>query len=137
MLEEIKNIKATKNKLREFGITLGVMFGLLGILLWWKGKNFYLYFLLVSFSSLTLGLVLPIVLKPVYRVWMTVALVIGFIMTRVILYIMFYLVLTPLGFLSRLISNDSMNLKIDKSCKSYWIKRTNKEFDKKSYEKQF
>ena len=54
LLEEIKAIKSEKKDLRNFGITFGVVLGLLGGLLWWKGKDTYTIFVILSlvfFSS--------------------------------------------------------------------------------------
>ncbi|NIN00427.1 MAG: hypothetical protein GTO24_20810 [candidate division Zixibacteria bacterium] len=137
ILDETKNLRCGKGELRKFGITVGIVFGLLGGLLVWGGKNdFYLCFA-VSFCLLAAGSFMPLLLKPVYRVWMAFAAIMGWIMTRVVLGMLFYLVLTPIGLAFRLFRRDILSQKSDRDSQSYWIPRTWKEFDRKKYEYQF
>ena len=137
LLSEIKNIKSGKAELRKFGITLGIVFGLLGGLFLWRDKPCYFYLFLLSVFFLFFGLVLPAFLKPIHKIWMGLALVLGSIMTRVILSVLFYLVITPLGLISRLSGKDFLDLKFNKSASSYWIQRKKVIFEKANYEKQF
>ena len=137
MLEEIKNIKSGKRKLRQFGITLGTVLGLLGGLFLLRGREYYPYFLVLSFSFLFSGLVAPRLLKPVQKIWMTLAVSISWVMTRVILSLLFYLVVTPIGILAKMIGKDFLDLKFNRNTKSYWIARKQANFDKRNYENQF
>ena len=80
---------------------------------------------------------MPAFLKPIHKIWMGFALILGSIMTRVILSVLFYLVITPISLISRLSGKDFLDLKIDKSIVSYWIQREKIIFEKANYEKQF
>jgi hypothetical protein len=60
----------------------------------------------------------------------------GFVMTRVILSILFYLIITPINFIAKIFRKDFLNLKIEKKKKSYWNLRE-VEYDKTSTEKQY
>lgn len=135
--EEIKNIKSGKKELRQFGTTVGIILALLGGLLLFRGKVYYFYFLFFGVVLLCLGLVAPILLKPVQKIWMTLAVSIGWVMTRAILSLLFYLVVTPIGVLVKMIGKDSLDLKFDRNVNSYWIAREPAKFDKRSYENQF
>lgn len=137
LLEEIKNIKSEKKDLRNFGITFGVILGILGGLLWWKGKETYSIFMVLSFAFFFFGFVLPNLLKPLQKAWMAFAVVMGFFMTNIILGILFYLVFTGIALGSRLMGKKFLDLKFDSSRKSYWIQRKSASFDKKLYERQF
>ena len=137
LLSEIKNIKSGKAELHKFGITLGIVFGLLGGLFLWREKSYYFYLFLLSIFFLFFGLALPTFLKPIHKIWMGLALVLGSIMTRVMLSILFYLIITPLGLISRLSGKDFLDLKFNKSASSYWIQRKKVIFEKANYEKQF
>ena len=137
LLSEIKNIKSGKAELRKFGITLGIVFGLLGSLFLWRGKPYYLYLFALSGFFLFFGLLFPTLLKPIHKAWMALALILGSIMTRVILSILFYLVITPLGLISKISGKDFLDLKFDKSSDSYWILREKVVLEKTNYEKQF
>jgi hypothetical protein len=137
MIEEIKNIKSGKGELRQFGLTFGIVLGLLGCLFLWRQKEWYYYLIIFSIVSLLLGVFMPTLLKPVQKVWMTLALLIGWCMTRVILSVLFYLVVTPIGLLARLCGKDFLGRKIDSNMNSYWILRKAIEFDRRNYENQF
>lgn len=135
--EEIKAIKSEKRELRNFGITFGVVLGLLGGLLWWKGKDTYTIFIILSLVFFFFGLVLPNLLKPLQKAWMALAVVLGWFMTKVILSILFYLVFTSIGLGSRLFGKKFLDMKIDNSKKSYWRYRESQPFNKNNYERQF
>lgn len=137
LIEEIKNIKSGKKELWQFGITLGIVLGLFGGLFLLRQKDYYLYFVILSLTFLFLGLVVPKLLKPVQKVWMTLATLIGWLVTRVILTILFFLVITPIGLAARVFAKDFLAIKLDGSADSYWITREPAEFNKRSYENQF
>ncbi len=138
IIEEIRNIKSQKKDLRSFGLTIGIVAGLIGGLLLWRHKDHYLYFLIVSGIFVTLGLFLPNLLKPLQKAWMTLAVLMGWVMTRLILFVLFFLVVTPIGLLARLLNRDLLRLKIDRnSCNSYWMPKRKEEVKKSDYERQF
>jgi hypothetical protein len=136
MKENDKNIKA-KKELRKFGITVGSVFVLLGLLLCWRGKGYYYYFLILGGAFIIPGVIVPMILRPVEKVWMGAAKRMGWVMTRVILSILFFLVFTPMGLVAKLFGKQFLDLKIDKRKKSYWGYREKKEFNRGDYEKQF
>jgi hypothetical protein len=137
IIAEIKEIKSTKKELRNFGLVVGGVLIAIGAFLFWKERPAHPYFLIVGAVLVVLGLILPAILKPLQKVWMGFAVVMGFFMTRVILTILYFLVLTPLGLVARLTGKRFLELRPDKAKKSYWNKREAKPFDKKEYERQF
>ena len=137
IIEEIRNIKSGKKELRQFGTTVGIILALLGGLLLFRGKVYYFYFFFFGAALLCLGLVAPTLLKPVQKIWMTLAVSIGWVMTRVILSLLFYLVATPIGILAKLFGKRFLDIRFDKNVDSYWIARVPAKSDKKSYESQF
>jgi hypothetical protein len=137
LLEEISNIKSEKKDLRNFGITFGVVLGALAGALWWKGRDTYTLFALLSMAFFFFGLVLPSLLKPLQKVWMILAVIMGWFMTRLILSVLFYVVFTFIGVGSRLLGKKFLGLNIDKSKKSYWVYREPSEFTREKYEKQY
>ena len=76
-------------------------------------------------------------MKPIHFVWMKLALALGWISTRVVLGVFFYVILTPVGFVMRLFGKDLLNQHLDRSAPTYWIKRETKPFDASSYERLF
>jgi len=137
LLEEIRNIKSEKSDLRKFGITIGIVLCLLSGLLWWKGRDTYLIFSVIAAAFLLTGIVVPAILKPLQKVWMTIAVVMGWFMTRVILSVLFYVVFTSIGIMLRLLGKKFLDINFKEKKESYWIKRESGLFDKSRYEKQF
>ena len=70
-----------------------------------------------------LGAVLPRSLKWVYVAWMTLAMVLGAIVSTILLVLLFYLVVTPIGLIARLAGKDFLSRKLDSKASSYWILR--------------
>jgi len=137
MIEEIKNIKSEKSDLRKFGITIGLFLMILAGVLFWRGRESFGILLVSGLALCLLGLTIPVVLKPVYWIWMVLATILGWIMTRVILSLLFYLVITPIGVISRLSGNRFLDLKWDKSKSTYWNYRVSKQQNPEDYERQF
>ncbi len=137
LVEEIKNIKQGKNDLRKFGITVGIVFGLLGVLFWRLDKYSYIYLLILSAAFISLGIAMPILLKPVHKVWMAVAILMGWFVTRVILAILFYVVVTPIGLVMRCFGKKFLDLTFDRNSDSYWIPKKKMKLKKENYEKQY
>ena len=138
MLEDLKNIKSGKKELREFGITIGGILLVLGGLVFWRGKRELVPYLVSVGTALVIsGLMLPAILKPLQKIWMGFSVIMGFFVSRIILLILFYAVLTPLGLVARLFGKDILNQKIDKSLKSYWRDRSPETNSKESYENQY
>ncbi len=137
MIEEIKNIKNEKSDFRKFGITIGVFLLVIAGFLFWKGKDSFEILLISGLALCLLGLTIPVLLKPIYWIWMVLAVILGWIMTRVILSLLFFVVITPIGVFSRLFGSKFLDLKWDKSKDSYWNTRTVKQQNNEEYERQF
>jgi len=136
MIEEIKNIPNSNKDIRSFGITIGIILLIISGLLIYYNKEIYLVIGIIALTFIGLGLILPVLLKPFYFVWMTFAAILGWVMTRVILSLVFYLIITPIGLLTRLLGEDFLALKKTKS-DSYWNYRDSSEELNQNYEKQF
>lgn len=137
MIEELKNIKSGKRDLRNFGLTIGVAFLILAGFLFWKEKQLYKLSLTVGVILFASGLAVPSLLKPVYWVWMVFSTILGWVMTRVILTVLFYAVIAPIGLVSRLFGKQFLERKWSESMTTYWSYRVNKGSADKDYENQF
>jgi hypothetical protein len=137
LIEEIKGIRSGKKELRQFAVIIGIACCVLGALLWWRGKTYYPYSFVCAAVLFLTGLILPAALKPFHKAWMTLSVLMGWLMTRLILIILFYVILTPIALISRLCGKDFLDKKINKNASSYWVPRDKQTDDKKSYEQQF
>jgi hypothetical protein len=135
--EELKNIKEEKKDLRKFGLTDGAVLLIIGIILYLTGKTLFLIFGGAGTLLILLAFIYPKALKPANKLWMMLAILMGWFMSRVILAILFYLVVTPTALLLKIIGKDFLKLRADKNVKSYWEKRDNKIAEKLDYERQF
>ena len=136
MFEDIKNIPNSNEDIRSFGITIGIILFIISSLLIYYNKESYQLIAIVGSTFIVVGYVLPVLLKPIYLVWMTIAVILGWIMTRVIISVVFYLILTPISLITRLFGEDFLALKkIDSD--SYWNLRDSDYETNQDYEKQF
>ena len=136
MIEEIKNIPNSNRDIRSFGITMGIILFIISGLLMYYDKESYQLIAIIASTFIGIGFILPILLKPIYYVWMIFAAILGWVMTRVILSIVFYLIMTPIGLITRLLGEDFLSLK-NISSNSYWNNRDSSTELNQDYEKQF
>jgi len=102
-----------------------------------KHKSAPMPLLYVSLGFLLTGFIIPMVLKPVYVAWMRLAFVLGWVNTRLLLCVLFYLVFTPIGLALRLFGKDLLDRKLDKNAETYWHRREKRHLKLEEYERQF
>jgi hypothetical protein len=138
IIEEIRKIDSSVRELRKFAFVMGVPLALIGGFLLWRQREYCWYFFAASGAFIGAGLLVPAVLMPLHKVWMTFSIIMGWLMTRVILCILFFVVLTPTALLLRLLGKDLLNMKFDRnSSQSYWLARSADQSQKPDYTKQF
>ena len=121
--KEIKELKTGTRELRNFGLLVGAVFVALGLLFLLRGKARYPYFIAPGIVLLVFGAAFPGVLKYIYFAWMSLAIVLGFIVSTLILTLFFGLVITPIGLAARVLGKDFLRLKLDRRVSTYWISR--------------
>ena len=137
--EEFKQIEVSHKKMREFGVMVGGIFVILGGIFLWRGKHLQLADIFLYFGSFLFcaGLISPMFLSWLYKLWMGLAVVLGFFMSRVILSLLFYLAVTPIGILTKLMGKDFMGKKLDPQATSYWKLRDDDSQKKEFCENQY
>src|SRR4029453_10985494 len=123
ILDEIKALKTGRRELRNFGLLVGGVFTALGLWFLFRGKPWYAWALVPGVVLTVFGALLPRSLKYPYLAWMSLALVMGFIVSHVILTLFFFLVVTPVGLVARVFGKDFLRLKLDRNTSTYWIPR--------------
>jgi hypothetical protein len=113
-------------ELRKFGLIFSsillVLFELL--LPWLKERPLPWWPLTVSVPIVTLALIWPAALRPLYIVWMKFGAVMGFINTRIIMTVLFFVVLTPIGWLMRALGKNPLLRELDRAAISYRVAST-------------
>ncbi len=128
---------ATQPSLRRFGLTVGGVFLLLGCVSWWRAHEIAPRVMWGLGAPLfVLGLVAPSLLAPVERGWMAMAEVLGRINTRLILTVLFFAVITPVGMVRRW-REDPLDRRMHDGRPSNWIRRDRKPVDPDRYRHQF
>lgn len=126
ILDELRGLDTSRRALRNFGLVVGGVFlGIVAFAFWRRGFDITPVLTAIAIGAsvlVVLALLAPRLLRPAHRVWMLLALVLGFVMTRVILAVMYYLVFTPIGLIMRVLGRDPMNRQFGDE--SYWIERT-------------
>ncbi len=128
----------TKKQLKTFGIALTVFLGTIGLINFLKGhvpQNLW-YWGAAGVVLLT-TLFMPILIKPIYRVAIFIAHILGWINTRIILSVIYYLIFTPIALIMKIFGRDALNRKFDKAAKSYWNIRERTTIPKDQYLRQF
>src|SRR2546430_459038 len=124
--QDLKELKTDDRQLRKFGLLVGGVVAVLGLLLWLRGKPHFLWPLASGTTLMALGLAWPRGLKQIYVAWMTLAIVLGFVVSTLLLTVFFFLIVTPVGLVARLLGKDFLRLKLDREAKTYWISREGK-----------
>lgn len=123
---------------REFGLIVGAVFGALG--LWWlyRGKFATAASILAVAGSLLIfcGIVVPRVLVGPRKAWMKLAEGMAYVSSRVILALIFFLVLTPIGLIKRAMGWDPLHRRAA-SRDSFWLPYPERQRDPRHYEKMY
>ena len=91
----------------------------------------------ISGAFAVLGLVAPMLLKPIFVVWIKFSLVLNWIVTRLMLSIIFYLMITPTGWIMRIFSDDPLKRRFDADAETYWEEPEDQPEDPARYENMF
>ena len=126
-----------RRQLRRFGLTVAIGFTLIGSLSWWRGHTVAPATLWAMATLMIVPtLAAPMLLAPVERGWLTVGAWLGWINTRIILTVLFYVVVTPIGMVMR-IFRDPLDRRLHEAGTSYWNRRPVRPFDAADYLRQF
>jgi hypothetical protein len=122
---------------RFFGLTFFALFLLLGLWPLLRGGSPHLALLAIAAGFLGVALVAPALLGPLNRLWLKFGALLHAITSPIILGVMFFLVITPIGLLMRLVGKDFLRLRFDPSASSYWLRREPPGPEKTSLTRQF
>ena len=115
------DIKISSN--RSFGIVFFVVFLLIALYPLIHNEEIRIWSLIISLIFLILGLINSRILNPLNKLWFKFGILLGKIVSPIIMGIIFFLVVTPIGFIMRVLGKDLLNLKFNAN-KSYWIEKT-------------
>ena len=111
-----------KKELRHFGLIVGGIFGVIGF--WpmvFRGQGPRLWALAIAVALVIPAVVLPRSLTRVHRVWMAVGETLGWINTSILLSVVFYGIVTPMGIIMRCLGRDPMHRRFDPGAVTYRV----------------
>ena len=114
------DIKLSSN--RSFGIVFFIVFLLIALYPLTYSQDIRNWSVIISIIFLVLGLFNSKILTPLNKLWFKFGIFLGKIISPIIMGIIFFLVVTPIGLLMRLLGKDLINLKYNNN-KSYWIEK--------------
>ena len=115
-----KDIKISSN--RSFGLVFFVLFLVIGLWPLINDNEIKIWSIVISVVFLVLGLLNSKLLLPLNKLWFKFGLLLGKIISPLVMVIIFFLVVTPIGYLMRMLKKDLLNLKFNDE-KSYWIEK--------------
>ena len=117
----MNKIKISSN--RNFGLVFFIIF--LIVSLWpltYEGP-IRIWTVIISLVFLILGLMNSKLLTPLNKLWFKFGMILGAIFAPVVMGVVFFLVVTPIGLVMKIMGRDLLNKKYDKKKRTYWIKR--------------
>ena len=108
---------------RSFGIVFFIVFVLIAIYPLINQEEVRIWSLIISFLFLFLGLLNSKILTPLNKLWFKLGILLGKIISPIIMGVIFFLVVTPIGLFMRLLGKDVLSLKLNKKKNSYWIEK--------------
>ncbi|MHB0956052.1 MAG: SxtJ family membrane protein [Pirellulaceae bacterium] len=134
------NLHPSDRQLRQFAtIVIPLCALLVAIGLWWQTANATsaMWVALIAVFVAFGGSIRPALVRPLYRGWMYASYPIGWVIGHLMIGTVFFLVLTPIGWMLRACGHDPLQRKFDASRPSYWEKRPRQERDLSRYFRQF
>ena len=122
-----------KNSTKSFGILFFIVFFVIGVWPVFNSENLRLWSIILSFLFLISGLANANFLNPLNRTWIKFGEILGKIIAPVVMFLIFFALITPLSFVIRIFGKDLLKTRLSNET-SYWIKR---EKDAGTMRKQF
>ena len=117
----MNKIKISSN--RNFGLVFFAVFLILCIWPLTSGESIRIWSAAISIIFLILGLLNSNLLTPLNKLWLKLGIILGAVIAPIVMGVVFFLVVTPIGFVIRILGKDLINKKYDKKIKTYWIDR--------------
>jgi hypothetical protein len=108
---------------RSVGIVFGAVFLIAAVLPLFTSGGIRVWAVITSAAFFLIAFVIPALLAPLNKIWTRFGLLLHRIVSPVVLGILFYLFVTPMGLIMRLMGKDFLRLRFDSSSRSYWIER--------------
>ena len=113
---------------RNFGITFGIVFLIISTYPLINGNEIFYWSLILSIIFFILGILNSNILNPLNKIWFKIGIFLGNIVSPLVMGLVFFIVVTPIGLIMKILKKDILKLKKNNS-QTYWIKNINKSND--------
>jgi hypothetical protein len=111
---------------RSFGLLFFIVFIVVGLWPVIKGETANIYLILISLFFLIFGLINSKILSPLNKAWIKLGEILGLIIAPIIMALVYFIILTPISLIVRMLGKDLLGLKFLKKQDTYWTKRKKK-----------
>lgn len=122
---------------RVFGFVFAAVFVIVSLWPLWNGAPVRLWGVGLAFTFATAGVLKPSLLQPLNRLWFRFGMLLHKVVNPLVMGLLFFVTVTPIALIFRLIGKDPLNRTPDPSCESYWIERDPDELSPDSMKNQF
>jgi hypothetical protein len=109
---------------RNFGLFFAAAFAFIALWPLVRGGKVHLSLFAIAAAFLAAAFLAPRALAPLNRLWFQIGILLGKVVTPLVMVVLWFAVVTPVGLLMRLFGNDPLRLKREPMSKSYWIERS-------------
>jgi hypothetical protein len=122
---------------RAFGFVFASVCATIGGINFWRGHHAWPWWLSAATVFVVLALAYPRALNPLNRLWTKFGLLLHLVVQPVVMGLLFFGTIVPMGFLIRVMGKDLLRLRLDPSARSYWIERNPPGPSPDSFKNQF
>lgn len=108
---------------RSFGIVFGVVFSVVGLYPIISGNEMRLWAIATAGVLVICAILIPKLFTIPNKMWFKLGMFLGAIVAPIVMALVFFLTVTPIGIIAKILRKDLLSTKIDEKAKSYWIKR--------------
>ncbi len=116
----MNDVKISSN--RSFGIVFFIVFLIIALYPLLNSEGIRVWSIIISLIFLILGLINSKILNPLNKLWFKFGILLGRIISPLVMGVIFFLVVTPIGILMKILKKDLLNLNYNNN-KSYWIEK--------------
>ena len=125
MLDTKSYIKVKQGSEFSFGLTFSLVFATIAFYTFYFHNNNPILLVLSSITLLLISFIYPKLLYVPNKIWLKFGMILGLIVSPIIMFIIYFFVITPIGLMMKILGKDLLNQKINIQKKSYWTLRKN------------
>ena len=119
------HIKVKQGSEFSFGLTFSLVFAIIAFYTFYFHNNNPLLLIIASITLLLISIIYPKLLYVPNKIWLKFGMILGLIVSPIIMFIIYFFVITPIGLMMKILGKDLLNQKINIQKKSYWTLKNN------------